>query len=45
VWECDVGYYRVTDRCEACLSGSENATTKGDDDSPWSCEYFRNGVE
>jgi hypothetical protein len=44
VWECDVGYYRVMDRCEACFFGPENATTRGDDDSPLSCEYFRDGV-
>jgi hypothetical protein len=41
-WECDAGYYRVMDRCEACQGGRpEDATTRGDDDSPLSCEYFR----
>ena len=40
-WECDTGYYRDTlvgfaDQCRPCrLAG---ATTRGDDDQPWSCE-------
>ena len=47
VWECDVGYYHAIDgpwmeKCQECKLGAGdigNATTRGDSDSPWSCEY------
>jgi hypothetical protein len=40
-WECNTGYYRDTfagfsEQCRPCLL--VGATTKGDDDEPWSCE-------
>lgn len=46
-WACNVGYYRDTlagfaDQCRPCLvpRGSQPIAwrTRGDDDSPWSCE-------
>ena len=40
-WYCNAGYYRDTragflSQCRKCLVGS--GRTRGDDDSPWSCE-------
>ena len=40
-WECNAGYYRdslagFASQCRPCLVGS--GRTRGDDDSPWSCE-------
>jgi hypothetical protein len=40
-WECNAGYYRdslagFASQCRPCLIGS--GRTRGDDDSPWSCE-------
>ena len=44
-WVCDTGFYHDTlagwsDKCVACLrsGGGGLATTRGDADSPWSCE-------
>lgn len=40
-WACNAGYYRdrmagFASQCRACWSGG--VRTRGDDDSPWSCE-------
>lgn len=40
-WACNAGFYRDTlagfgDQCRPCLGGGTR--TRGDDDSPWSCE-------
>ena len=42
-WACDTGFYHDTlagwsDKCVACLGSGGLATTRGDADSPWSCE-------
>lgn len=48
MWECNAGYYHSTvrawvDKCQACARvGNETlmqAVTRGDDDSPLSCEF------
>ena len=51
-WECDVGFYRNLDtttgwgeRCKPCArvgfyDESRTPATRGDDDSPLSCEFF-----
>lgn len=48
-WECNAGFYRATglawvDSCQACTRvGNELQrvpATRGDDDSPLSCEFF-----
>jgi hypothetical protein len=40
-WACNAGYYRdrmagLVSQCRMCLNGG--VRTRGDDDSPWSCE-------
>jgi len=50
-WECNAGYYHDTsagwnDKCRPCFLASNSSTlavpaSRGDDDSPWSCEYFQ----
>ena len=44
-WECNMGYYHDTlagwsDKCRPCFVANTSAvvTTRGDNDSPWSCE-------
>jgi hypothetical protein len=42
-WYCNAGYYRDTragfqSQCRRCLVGMGSNRTRGDDDSPWSCE-------
>ena len=48
MWECDAGYYHATnrtwaDKCQLCTRvGNESlmrATSRGDDDTPLSCEF------
>ncbi len=51
MWECNVGFFLVTgphsgwlEKCSVCNRGiieaGLNASTRGDDDSPWSCEFL-----
>lgn len=49
-WECNAGYYHDTlagwnDKCRPCFFFNSSSlavpASRGDDDSPWSCEYFQ----